>query len=95
MQIHTRLQTFQPILSVLATNTYMSFGEQLKKWRKAKGLTQAELATAADIKSAYMSNLERDYSTGKKATPRPSESLVARFAKVLGVDLDDMREAAG
>lgn len=62
MQNHTQKQINSPILLVSVTNT-MFFGEKLYQWRKAKGLTQQELAEAAGIGVAYVSNLERDFST--------------------------------
>lgn len=74
----------------------MAFGDQLYRWRKAKGLTQQELALAAGVNVSYISNLERDFSANTRSgKPRPSEALCEKFAKVLDVDLSDVREAAG
>ncbi len=74
----------------------MSFGTQLRQWRKAKGLTQQELAVAVGVNVSYISNLERDFSaTTKSGKPKASESLADKFAKVLEVDVDTIRLAAG
>lgn len=74
----------------------MAFGDQLYRWRKARGLTQQELATASGVNVSYISNLERNFSaTTKSGKPRPSEGLCDKFAKVLGVSRDEVRSAAG
>jgi transcriptional regulator with XRE-family HTH domain len=72
----------------------MTFGEFLKKWRKAKGMTQPELAKAAGINISYVSNLERNFSANKKGVPQPSRDLCKRFAKVLEVPEADVLLAA-
>ena len=74
----------------------MSFGTELYKWRKAKGLTQKELAVASGVNVSYISNLERDFSpTAKGGKPQASLDLVDRLAKVLDVNADKVRLAAG
>ena len=74
----------------------MSFGKQLKEWRKAKGLTQQDLATAVGVNVSYISNLERDFSANTKSgKPTASETLTEKFAKILGVEVDEVRVAAG
>jgi len=94
MKNHTQAQGQMLILSVSVKT--MSFGSKLKQWRKAKGMTQEELALAVGVNVSYISNLERDFSaTTKSGKPKASEGLTDRFAKVLGVDNDEMRLAAG
>lgn len=74
----------------------MSFGQKLKVWRKAKGMTQEELALAVGVHSSYISNLERDFSANAKSgKPTASEKLAEKLAKVLSVNVDEMRMAAG
>ena len=74
----------------------MTFGTELYKWRKAKGLTQQELAVASGVNVSYISNLERDFSpTAKGGKPQPSLSLVDKIAKVLSIEPDEARLAAG
>jgi transcriptional regulator with XRE-family HTH domain len=75
---------------------YVSFGERLKKWRKAKGYTQKEAATALGVNVSYISNLERDFSaTAKGGKPRPSLKFVERVSRVFGVPQSEVRVAAG
>ena len=70
----------------------MNPGEQLKRWRKAKGLTQEELASAVGIGPAYMSNLERDIAPNTRSgKPRASEDLCHQFAIVLGIEENEVR----
>jgi transcriptional regulator with XRE-family HTH domain len=73
----------------------MTFGEKLRSWRKAKGMTQPELAVASGVNVSYISNLERNFSANKKGKPQPSRELCHKFAKVLGVAETDMLLAAG
>lgn len=73
----------------------MHFGVKLRAWRKAKGLTQKELAKAAGINVSYVSNLERNFSANKKGVPQPSRALCRKFAKVLNVDEAEVLTAAG
>lgn len=57
--------------------------EQLKKARKAKGLTQAELAAAAGLSTPFISHIE----TGKKsATMRTLERIAEALDAELVVD---------
>ena len=46
----------------------MSFGENLRRLRRDKGLTQAELAKLADLKITHMSKLENDTGDPKLST---------------------------
>jgi transcriptional regulator with XRE-family HTH domain len=95
MQTHTPFTSPISILSVSVRN-FMAFGEYLFRWRKAKGLTQQELAVAVGVNVSYISNLERDFSANTKSgKPRPSEDLCKRIARVLEVNLDEVRELAG
>jgi transcriptional regulator with XRE-family HTH domain len=74
------------------------FGEWLRKTREAKGLTQEELAKAANnvCTSAYISTLERGQDVGKKGKPgRPSEEIVEALAAALGASVLSARKLAG
>lgn len=74
----------------------MSFGLDLKRWRKHAGMTQEQLAIAAGVSVPYISNLERDFSANTRSgKPRASEELCAKLAKALRIDEDDIRESAG
>ena len=58
--------------------------ERLRSLREAKGLSQQELATGADVSMSLVSKLEQ----GKKADPRVSTVLA--LAKTLGVPPGDL-----
>lgn len=55
------------------------FGQVLKKWRKAEGLTQADLAERSDLHDTYISFLER-------GLRQPSLEVVLRLAEALETD---------
>jgi len=57
-------------------------GKQIKKRRKKKGITQAELAEKVGVTTVYMTYLE----TGKYF---PSIKRLIKIAKVLGVRVGD------
>lgn len=64
-----------------------SFGEWLRKYRKEKGLTQDELASASGVSPSYISTIERDQPhtiTGGKI--RPEREKVLALAKAVGGD---------
>lgn len=79
----------------------MSFGKWLRVNRKAKGLTQDQLAVQVSARginttAGYISNLEREYYKTQFNKPsRPNERLVDTIAEVLGQPLDEARLAAG
>lgn len=58
-------------------------GQNLRDWRKARGLSQEELAFAAAIDRTYVSGIER----GRR---NPSLLMIARLAEALGVTPGDL-----
>lgn len=66
----------------------MTFGQHLRQLRKAKGVTQRELAEKAGIHFTYLSKLE----TG--VMPAPSEKTILALANVLDADIDELFGAA-
>lgn len=66
------------------------FGEDLRKWRKKRNLTQAQLGTAVGVTGAYIQQLE----LGKKTNP--SIEIIMKLCTTLNIapfDLDyDFRE---
>ncbi len=64
-------------------NTSKRLGENIRKMRLAKNLTQGDLCKKLQIDVGYMSNLEQ----GKK---NPTLATIERIAKVLSVSVDEL-----
>ncbi|MDP2649665.1 MAG: helix-turn-helix transcriptional regulator [bacterium] len=62
---------------------YKTLGEKIKKYRKEKGLTQEQLADAAEIERSYMGTIER----GER---NPTLLKVYKIAKALTVNLSEL-----
>lgn len=60
------------------SNTAKKLGENIKKIRLAKGMTQGDLCRKLDLDRSYMSNVEN----GKK---NPTLSTIEKVAKALEV----------
>jgi transcriptional regulator with XRE-family HTH domain len=67
----------------------LSFGDYLRELRKAKGLSQKELAERVDINFTYLSKIE----TGSAAPP--AEDTIRKLADVLRADVDKLTFLAG
>lgn len=65
------------------TNTINQLGQQIKRLREQQGLSQEELADAAQISRTYLAYLE----TGKRT---PSFQRLYALANVLQVTLKDL-----
>ncbi|NMK90635.1 helix-turn-helix domain-containing protein [Staphylococcus capitis] len=61
----------------------MNVGQNIKEFRKLRGMTQLELAVKADISSQVISNIERNYS-------QPKQSQLENLAKVLNCQISDL-----
>ena len=61
----------------------VSIGENIKKKRKEKGMTQAELAEKINVTHSMISQLER-------GTKVPTMLLGAEIAKVLGCGIQEL-----
>ncbi len=59
------------------------FGLRLKEIRASRGMTQAQLAEAAQVTISYITRLE-------SGTSAPGIDLVARFAAALGTEIADL-----
>ena len=57
----------------------------IKVWREYRGLTQRQLAEAANISTPYLSQLESGKRTG-------STEVLSTIAEALGISLDDVVE---
>lgn len=60
----------------------MTFGEKLRKYRKEKGLTQAELAKLAGLGLKTITNYE------KGSTYPQNREVYRKLAEILGIDVD-------
>lgn len=77
--------------STRAGSAVSPFGQQLRRWRSLRGMSQLALASAAGTTGRHLSFLE----TGRS---RPGRDLVLRLAEVLTVPLpsrNDLLAAAG
>ncbi len=60
---------------------YLAMGERIRDLRRKKGLTQSELAEAADISTSFVGHIER----GEKVA---SLETVSSLATCLGTSMD-------
>lgn len=65
------------------TNSARKLGENVRRIREEKGMTQIELCRKLELDRAYMSNIEN----GKK---NPTLATIEKIAKALGVSLDEL-----
>jgi len=65
----------------------MTFGENLRKLRRAKNLSQKKLAAQVGINYTYLSKVE---SEKLDFAPYPSEELIRRLAAALEADVDEL-----
>lgn len=65
------------------TNSARKLGENVRRIREEKGMTQVELCRKLEVDRAYMSNIEN----GKK---NPTLATIEKIAKALGVSLDEL-----
>lgn len=59
-------------------NLVQQFGQNVRRERKAKGLSQDELAVMANMRRSYLSDLER-------GTRNPSVQALGRIAEALKI----------
>lgn len=67
----------------MSNSTGKLFGQNVKKYRKAKGYTQLVLATEARVSEDYISEIER-------GTKTPSFKRMEMIARALGVKIKDL-----
>lgn len=65
----------------------MTFGQKLRKLRRAKSLSQKRLAEQVGINYTYLSKIE---SEKLDFAPYPSEDLIRRLAVALEADEDEL-----
>ena len=64
-------------------NSSKKLGDNIKRIRTAKGMTQGDLCRKLDVDRAYMSNVE----SGKK---NPTLSTITKLAKAVGVSVNEL-----
>ncbi len=64
-------------------NSAKKLGENMKKIRLAKGMTQGDICRKLELDRAYISNVE----SGNK---NPTLSTITNIAKALGVSIDEL-----
>ena len=67
----------------MKSKVVQKFGQNMKKIRIAKKMSQGDIYRATKIERAYISNLE----SGKQ---NPTLETIAKIAKALGVEIGDL-----
>lgn len=62
----------------------INIGENIKKYRTKKGLSQEELAIKSGVKYTTLTKMESN------VIKKPSVMMMAKIAKVLGVNIEDL-----
>ena len=70
----------------MASDDARMIGKRIRRFRKEKGLTPAELADAAGISRSYLSELEN----GTGEHKRPSIQVMYKIGKALGVSMSEL-----
>jgi len=68
-------------------NIYLTITQNIKKYRKIKGMTQAELAELVDLSHEFIRRIE-----SKKGKKTFSVDTLYRIAQALDVDMDKLFE---
>ena len=67
----------------------MSFGQRVKELRKARGMSQKELAARSSIDFTYLSKIEN----ARRLPPR--ERVIRAMAEALQIDVHELMTLAG
>ena len=67
----------------------MKLGDKIRELREGFGFTQGQLAVSASVSQGYLSQLENG------DVKNPSAAVLLRVAQAMGVDPDELFEAAG
>jgi transcriptional regulator with XRE-family HTH domain len=67
----------------------MKLGDKIRELREGFGFTQGHLAVSASVSQGYLSQLENG------DVKNPSAAVLLRVAQAMGVDPDELFEAAG
>lgn len=66
-----------------------TFGQKLRDLRKAKNISQRELAEKAGVDFSYISKLEND------RLPPPAADTIVKICEILGVEADSLLASTG
>ncbi len=61
-----------------------TIGENIKKWRAKRKLTQDDLVKKANVKYSTLTKIEGD------VVKKPSVQIVAKIAKALGIPIEEL-----
>ena len=67
----------------------MKLGDRIRELREGFGFTQGQLAVSASVSQGYLSQLENG------DVKNPSAAVLLRVAQAMGVEADELFEAAG
>ena len=83
MQVNDIISLLISLEKIMSQNTAKKFGENMKKIRLKKGMSQGDICRALDLDRAYISNVEN----GKQNL---TISTMEKIAKALGVKVDQL-----
>ena len=83
MQVNDIISLLISLEKIMSQNTAKKFGENMKKIRLKKGMSQGDICRALDLDRAYISNVEN----GKQNL---TISTMEKIAKALGVSIEDL-----
>lgn len=82
--------TYQTLTVARTRYSLTVFGDWLREQRKRAGMSQDDLAGAADISKSYISTLERGkHHTVTGAPPQPTMGTVTQLATALGISVEE------
>ena len=68
---------------IIMKDEAQKLGENLKRIRTEKGITQGDIARALEVDKSFVSNIEN----GKT---NPTLATIAKLAKAIGVSIDEL-----
>jgi DNA-binding XRE family transcriptional regulator len=78
-----KAQRDQETVPITVADALLAGHNPMRVWREYRRMTQDQLAAAAGVRRAYVAQLE----SGRR---RGSTQVLARIARALGVDIDDL-----
>jgi DNA-binding XRE family transcriptional regulator len=78
-----KVQPDQEAVPIAVADALLAGQKPMRVWRDYRGMTQDQLAQAAGVRRAYITQLD----SGRR---RGSAAVLARIARALGVHIDDL-----